>query len=137
MNVRSQIETVCDPLIDLLSREGFNLYHRSVGKDRSLIQLLRDSHVILGEVEAVSLIVRRLDEGYRLSIQLAVYGRDIVKAHPDGLEIVENAVSDMAGSIALSRNTVGILGMGALNSYQLQRRLFRCLDDVLYMVHPS
>lgn len=127
---------MCDPLIGVLSREGFKVYHRDGGKDVLNVQLLRDAPSMLGEVEAVDIQVRRRDRGYILNMQLAVFGRDIVRALPGRLDIVENAVSDMARSSVLSRNTVGILGMGALNAYQLQRRLFRCLEDMLSPAVP-
>jgi len=129
--VHAHPESVCNPIIELLSREGFSIYHRTTTDEVTDIQLVRGAPVLLGEVEAVRILVQRREDGYHLSVQVAVYGKDIVRTLPNRIEILENAICDVVRATDMSRHTVGIIGLGALNAYQLQRRLFRCIDDLL------
>ncbi|HID73971.1 MAG TPA: hypothetical protein EYP43_02845, partial [Thermoplasmata archaeon] len=105
-------ESVCNPIIELLSREGFSIYHRTTTDEVTDIQLVRGAPVLLGEVEAVRILVQRREDGYHLSVQVAVYGKDIVRTLPNRIEILENAIGDVVRATDMSRHTVGIIGLG-------------------------
>ncbi len=114
----------------MLSREGFNIYKVNRTDEVTEVQLLHNAPLVLGDVEAIDIAFHKLDEGYKLELKVAVHGRDMVNVLPSGIEIMENAIADLTQGSGLRRYTVGVLGVGALNAFRVQKRLLRQLEGL-------
>ena len=125
-----QVDSLCNTFTEMLSREGFSIYRVNRTDEVTEVQLLSNAPLVLGEVEAIDIAFHHLDEGYRLELTVGVHGRDLVQVLPQGIEIIENAISDLTRGSGLSRYTVGVLGMGALNAFRVQKRLLRQLESI-------
>ena len=125
-----QVDCLCNSLTELLAHDGFAIYRVTRTEEGSEVQMLRSAPLLLGEVEAIDIAFHRLDEGYQLELTVGVHGRDLIQVLPQGIDIIENAISDMTRGSGLRRYMVGVLGVGALNAFRVQKRLLRQLENI-------